>query len=83
MTPNVTATSERIAGPDPARVEMLNVDGVAEMLDCSARHVYRLVESQKMPAPVKLGALVRWRRGEINTWIAAGCPSVSGEKGGA
>jgi predicted DNA-binding transcriptional regulator AlpA len=54
---------------------MLNVAAAAEMLACSARHVYRLAYTSKMPRPVKLGALVRWSRQVIEDWIAQGCPS--------
>jgi len=49
---------------------------VAEMLDCSTRHVYRLSDAGKMPRPVKLGSLVRWDRTKIESWITAGCPAV-------
>ena len=55
---------------------LLDVKGVAVLANCSTRHVYRLSDSGKMPAPVRLGALVRWRRSEIEEWIAGGCKSV-------
>ena len=66
---------------DPDAV-LLDVQAVAHLLGCSARHVYRLCDSGKMPDPVRLGSLVRWRRttGDpitgIEDWIAAGCPVV-------
>ncbi|MCH8851342.1 MAG: helix-turn-helix domain-containing protein [Planctomycetes bacterium] len=71
------ATSERIAGQSPPSVEsaLLDVEQVAAMLRCSARHIYRLADAAQMPRPVKLGALVRWRRVEIEDWIFDGCPS--------
>ena len=59
-----------------------DVEVVAGLLTCSTRHVYRLSDAGKMPRPVKLGALVRWRRSTgdpktgIEDWIAAGCPAV-------
>lgn len=59
----------------PAPV-LLDVQAVAEMLNCSVRHIYRLSDGGRMPAPVKLGALVRWRAVQIQEWIAAGCPTV-------
>jgi excisionase family DNA binding protein len=55
---------------------LLTVQAVAEMLDCSTRHVYRLSDAGKMPAPLKLGALVRWPQATIEQWIANGCKSV-------
>jgi excisionase family DNA binding protein len=55
---------------------LLDVRAVAALLDCSTRHVYRLADGGRMPAPIRLGALVRWRRQELLDWLAAGCPRV-------
>jgi len=52
-----------------------DVKKVATKCDCSPRHVYRLSDRGAMPAPLRLGALVRWDLDEIDRWIAAGCPS--------
>lgn len=54
---------------------MLSVNDVAALLSCSPRHVYRLCDVGRMPAPVKLGALVRWPRAVIMAWIEEGCPT--------
>ena len=54
--------------------DLLNVGAVAEMLDCSTRHVLRLADAAKMPRPIKLGSLARWRRSDIEKWVADGCP---------
>jgi len=54
---------------------MLDVQGVADLLRCSTRHVYRLADAGKMPRAMKLGALVRWSRESVLTWIKDGCPS--------
>jgi excisionase family DNA binding protein len=57
-----------------SNARLLDVKVVAELLDCSSRHVYRLSDAGRMPAPVRLGSLVRWSRPAIETWIADGCP---------
>jgi excisionase family DNA binding protein len=68
--------SPSTAPPQPAVPSaLLDVQAVAAMLDCSARHVYRLSDAGRMPAPVRVGSLVRWRRSDIDAWLAAGCPS--------
>jgi predicted DNA-binding transcriptional regulator AlpA len=68
----MTTTTTRL--PDPAApTALLDVRAVAALLDCSPRHVYRLSDSGSMPPPVRLGALVRWRRDSIESWIASGC----------
>lgn len=59
------------AGPDTA---LLSVDDVSTYLTCSTRHVRRMADSGAMPRPIKLGSLVRWRRLDIERWIADGCP---------
>jgi len=51
-------------------------------LNCGKRTVPRLADSGKMPPPVRIGALVRWRADELRQWIADGCPSVRSVKGG-
>jgi predicted DNA-binding transcriptional regulator AlpA len=56
---------------------LVDVRWVAAELRCSERHVHRLRDGGLMPAPVKLGALVRWNRNELVKWIADGCPAVS------
>jgi excisionase family DNA binding protein len=64
-----------VVPPELAAMAMLlDVEQVAAMLKCSTRHVYRLADAGKMPAPVRVGALVRWSRKSIEAWIGEGCP---------
>lgn len=63
---------------------LLDVRGVALLLGCSPRHVYRLADGSKMPPPVRLGSLVRWSRASLDDWLAGGCKpvrTVSGKGG--
>jgi len=60
----------------PVAPVMLTVTGVATLLACSPRTIYRLVDNGRIPPPVRLGSLVRWSREAIDGWIAAGCPNV-------
>lgn len=72
-----------VQSPPPGASEnpLGDVKAVATLCDCSSRHVYRLSDAGRMPRPVKLGSLVRWRlrTGDPKTgvldWIEAGCPS--------
>jgi excisionase family DNA binding protein len=61
--------------------QLIDVQAVAALLTCSARHVYRLSDSGRMPAPRKLGALVRWSRRELDAWITDGCRPCRQTKG--
>jgi len=68
-----------IASPMPAAQpsgrRLGDVKVVAGKLSCSCRHVYRLADSDRMPRPLRLGALVRWDLDELDRWIEAGCPN--------
>lgn len=55
---------------------LMCIDSVAKFLGCSPKHIYRLSDSGRMPRPVKLGRVNRWRRDEIEAWIQAGCPQL-------
>lgn len=80
------AADGRTVGPElrPAlAAELLDVGAVAGLLGCSKRTVYRLSDGGRMPRPVKLGQLVRWRRAEVLAWIAGGCEPVRSAKGAA
>ena len=57
-----------------ASLALLTIEDVAQTLNCSTRHVYRLADSGRMPRPIKLGALVRWSRADVEQWIGDGCP---------
>jgi excisionase family DNA binding protein len=61
--------------------ELLTTAEVAEMLGAGQRSVWRWAHSGVMPAPVRIGAAVRFRRDEILDWIAEGCPRVEGQEG--
>jgi excisionase family DNA binding protein len=56
--------------------DLFDVNAVARKLGCSTRHVRRMADGGLMPPPIKLGALVRWRRQDLDTWIAGGCKPV-------
>lgn len=50
--------------------EILTIDEVAAYLKASKRTVYRLASSGKIPA-FKLGGTWRFRRAELDQWIAS------------
>ena len=70
-----TTPATTIALPPAEKVRLLGVNAVAQLLSCSARHVYRMADSGRMPRPRKLGALVRWDRQELEKWLADDCPA--------
>ena len=52
-----------------------DVDAIAELLGCSSRHVRRLADMGALMRPIHIGRLVRWRKADVDAWLAAGCPS--------
>jgi len=50
--------------------EILTIDEVAAYLKAGKRTVYRLAASGRIPA-FKLGGTWRFRRGELDQWIAS------------
>jgi excisionase family DNA binding protein len=86
MTVSCRDTSGRTPGSEPPAgisPELLSVHAVCTLLGgCSARHVYRMVDAGRMPRPVKLGSLCRWRSAELMRWLADGCPSVPAARAG-
>lgn len=83
MTTPTTAAVGRTNGPDRAPAALLDARAVANLLACAPRTVWRMRDAGKMPRPVRLGSLVRWRRDDIHAWIIAGCPACRSVKGGA
>lgn len=56
---------------------LADLRGVAARLLVSERTVERMVEAGKMPPPMKLGRLRRWRLADVESWIASGCPAAA------
>jgi len=61
--------------------QLIDAKGVAAKLGCDWRTVARLADAGRMPWGCKVGALRRWEVGEVDAWIADGCPAVRQIKG--
>ena len=54
---------------------LLKATEVAATLGVSKNHVWKLHAMGRLgPLPLRLGRSVRWRRQELEEWIAADCP---------
>jgi len=67
------------AGGEPL---LLSVREVAALLGVSTRTVYRLADDDRMPRGLRIGGVLRWRRAELDRWIASGCPDCRSPQGG-
>ncbi len=84
-TATKSAAVEHVDGSEPrptVTAELLTLADVASLMRCSRRSVARLADAGKMPHGLKVGGMRRWRRAELMSWLAAGCPPVRTPKGG-
>jgi predicted DNA-binding transcriptional regulator AlpA len=58
--------------PDDA---LVGVDLVAALLGVSERHIWRLNDRNAIVAPLRLGAVRRWRLGDLRQWLRDGAPA--------
>lgn len=54
---------------------LLTVDETARLLAVRPRTIWRWLSRSRIPEPVRPGGSTRWRRTDIEAWIAKGCPS--------
>ncbi len=59
--------------------EMVTVSDVATLLQCGERTVHRMIETKTIPAPARIGRLIRWPKARLMQWIAEGCPPSMSE----
>jgi prophage regulatory protein len=70
--------SEKVGSNDYRSTSLLlSAERLAELLQVSKRTLWRLRSSGRLPEPVVLGSSVRWRAAEIESWVLAGCPTLS------
>ena len=67
---------------EPAKPSsMYSTDDLAQIFNCSSRHIRRLVFRGDFPKPVKIGRLSRWPRPTVEHWFTekVGLPDMQGE----
>jgi predicted DNA-binding transcriptional regulator AlpA len=61
--------------------EALNAVQASQLCGVSERSWHRLSSQGKTPQPIRLGRSVRWRKTELDRWLAAGCPTRDAWRG--
>jgi excisionase family DNA binding protein len=51
------------------------INQLAELMQCSDRHIHRLKDAGKIPGMIRFGRLVRFSKSVIDNWIANGMQS--------
>jgi excisionase family DNA binding protein len=73
-TPAKKNRTKPITAPDTS--PLLTVDQLAAILQLDRRTIERWTSAGKIPGLVKLsGRAIRFRRADVEKWIAAGCPT--------
>ncbi|NLE38407.1 MAG: helix-turn-helix domain-containing protein [Pirellulaceae bacterium] len=54
---------------------VFTVLSLAAYLDTSTKTIRRMDQAGRLPSPIRIGRGLRWRRDEIDAWLAAGCPA--------
>ena len=62
--------------PDPGPL-LVDIHALAALLGRSVASLERDQAARRLPAPVRIGGSRKWRRAEIEEWVADGCPSQS------
>lgn len=50
---------------------LLRKEDLADLLNISPRHVTRLILTGGVPAPIRFGRSVRWRKADVDRWLDA------------
>jgi excisionase family DNA binding protein len=68
------ATADGSASAD-AEPLLIDAAELARLLMVSVKTIDRWLRAKKLPAPIVIGRERRWRRQEIELWLAAGAPA--------
>ena len=60
----------RRGAPIPAEAALLDIDQVSRTISFGKSWIWDRVKDGTFPAPVKLGASTRWRRADVDAWLA-------------
>ena len=52
-------------------VQLLTIDEVAAILKFHPKSIYRLIQRDGFPKPVKVGGASRWPETAVNAWLEA------------
>lgn len=71
-TATVTTPPAADAPPLPL---LIDIKCLAVLLNRSVASLERDQAAGRLPAPVRIGSSKKWRRADIEVWVAAGCPA--------
>jgi predicted DNA-binding transcriptional regulator AlpA len=69
-----TATDGAVQPVEVGRGLLIDIQVLSGLLSRSVASLERDQAAGRLPAPVYVGGSRRWRRAEVEAWVAAGCP---------
>ncbi len=51
-------------------------EDIGGILQCSTRHVRRMIDAREIPGMIRIGRLVRFHRGIVDEWLATKAKGV-------
>ncbi len=66
--------SVRLRTPCQKPADLMAVGELARRLGISVRQAHRMNKAGLIPAPLRIGACVRWHPAEIDRWLQCGAP---------
>jgi predicted DNA-binding transcriptional regulator AlpA len=73
---NGHASASEPTAPAEPLPELLTAEQAWNLCALSKSAWYKARSSGKIPAPVRIGGALRWRRDEMRDWLREGCPPV-------
>jgi predicted DNA-binding transcriptional regulator AlpA len=70
-----TLPDDRLGRPGSTTALLIDIRQLAALLSRSVASLERDQAAGRLPAPVRVGGSKRWRRAEVEAWVAAGCPA--------
>ena len=71
----MTDTQTPLPADAPSRPLLIDIHTLAKLLTRSVASLERDQVAGRLPAPVRIGGSKKWRRADIQAWVAAGCPA--------
>ncbi len=56
---------------------LIDTKAATKLLNVSARTIWQMTQTGRIPQPIKIGRLVRWSYEELQAWVNAGGPPMS------
>jgi predicted DNA-binding transcriptional regulator AlpA len=61
---------------DLRKYQLLHAKQLMELLNIGKTSFYEMKATGRLPKPVRIGTIQRWRLADVEKWLQLGCPSL-------